>query len=168
MRPTGRTVTAGRPDFSSDPNRRRRFEIVPTKNTHGIEWLKLGSCRGIRHRGRKIEAFNTGVMVGRIQANNLGVARSRFRKEVVVGGKQVAQFHIFPIGITPWTQHVPLQIDGVFVVGRNWENMHFIPVADLKRTELVADGLSGACGRNIEAKHCALLMRFNSLHLDMA
>src|ERR1700674_723217 len=48
MRLAGGAIPAGRPHFASHPNRRRRFEVVATKNAHRVERLQLGSRRGIR------------------------------------------------------------------------------------------------------------------------
>ena len=79
-----------------------------------------------------IEALDAGVKIRRIQANNFCVVRRRFGEQVGVGGDQIRHFHSGFIRIAPGPAAHALQVNRVFVVGGDREDVDLIAVLDLE------------------------------------
>ena len=72
------------------------------------------------------------------------------------------------VGISPGPEHMSLNVDGVFVVRSNRENVNFVAVIDLEGFELLVGGIRFPASREIEREHGALLVRFNTLDFNVA
>src|SRR3974390_138022 len=133
---TGRRIGSGRAHFPADPDGRSGLEIEPAEDSYSVEGRKLRSglwsldCRG------KIEADHARTEVRRFQTYDLRVMCRWLGQQVFVGCDQVGEFHALAIGVAAGTKYVPLQVDGLFVVGRDGKDMDFIAISNLKRGQL--------------------------------
>ena len=71
------------------------------------------------------------------------------------------------VGIPARPQHMPLHVDGVFVVRRDRKDVHFVAVVDDERIELLFGIIGISARREIQCKHRPFFMGFDPLNLDM-
>ena len=102
-----------------------------------------------------------------IEPDNLGVVRRRFRQQVFVGSDQIGKLHSCLVGIAARAQDVPLNIDGVFVVGSDGEDVHLVAVANGEGVQLFFDPIGIAARGKVERKHGSFFVGFHALHFDM-
>src|ERR1019366_8209386 len=51
------------------------------------------------------------MVVRCMQPNDLGITGRRFRKQVSIRSHQVGELHLRLVGIPPWTQDMPYEVD---------------------------------------------------------
>src|SRR5690348_10721754 len=85
--------------FPADQHFWYRFEIVPAKDSDGIEWLKLRSIFRMREGCRQVESKNYRAVVRRGDANDFGVAPRGLRQQILVRGDDIREFDSLTIGV---------------------------------------------------------------------
>ena len=70
--------------------------------------------------------------IRRIEPDDFCIVERRLRKHVAIGRDKIGQLHPLPIGIASWAQNMSLQVNSIFVVSRNREDVHLIAIANRK------------------------------------
>ena len=98
--------------------------------------MEFRGCAGTLESLGQIKTLDTGMKIGRIQANNLRILSGRLWQQVLVRRDQIRELHALLVGITAWSKHVSLQVNRVLVVRRDREDMNDIAVVDQERIKL--------------------------------
>src|SRR5579862_3748373 len=108
------------------------------------------------------------MKIRRIEANNFGVFSGRLGQQVLIGTEYVGDLHIRMVGVASWTDDVPFEINGVFVVSGDGENSDFVAVLDIEGFEFLRDVRLIRSVADIEGQHGALFVSDETLHFDVA